>query len=122
VGPAGQVKTDLLPIPPTVPRLPKVVPGKEKQVRIDRRKDHRLRADHSKIRRRQGHWKNPLGLAGASIVARQLAAIDNIEIERVGEDIAIFLGRHRVPIAKGDRAIIATTGDSDRAALLLATV
>src|SRR6267154_3519990 len=122
IGLARQVRTDLLPIPPTVPRLPKVVPGKEKQVRIDRRKDHRLGADHSKIGGTQGHWKNPLGLAGASIVARQLATIDNIGIEWIGDDIAIFLGRDRVPITKGDRAIDAATGDSDRAALLLATV
>jgi hypothetical protein len=111
-----------LPIPPTVPCLPKVVPGKEKQVRINRRKNDRLGADHSKIGRTQGHGKNPLGLAGVSIVARQLATIDNIGIERIGDDIAIFLGRDRVPITKGDRAIDAATGDSDRAALLLTTV
>src|SRR5436305_9469355 len=114
--------TDLLPIPPTVARLPKVVSGKEKQTRIDRRKEHRLGAYHSKIGGTQGHWKNPLCLAGASIVARQLATIDNIGIERIGDDIAIFLGRNRVPITKGDHAIDAATGDSDRAALLLATV
>src|SRR6266480_6087937 len=70
VGLARQVRADLLPSPSAVPRLPKGVPGKEKQMRIDRRKDHRLGANHAKIRRTQWHWKDPLGLAGASIVAR----------------------------------------------------
>src|SRR5207253_10767640 len=88
VGRARQIMADLFPNPATVPSLTEVVAGKEKQVRIDRRKDHRLGADHSKIRRTQGHRKNFLGLAGASIVAGQLAAIDNIGIEWVGDDIA----------------------------------
>src|SRR5205809_2797826 len=113
---------DLLPIPSTVPRLPKCVPGKEKQMRIDRRKDHGLGAQHSKIGRTQWHWKNPLRLTSASIVARQLSAIDHIGIERIGDDITIFLGRDRVPITKGDGAIIAAAGDSDRTALLLTAV
>src|SRR5438270_11614497 len=77
VGLARQIRADLLPIPSTVPRLPKVVPGKEKQMRIHRRKDHRLGAEHSKIGRTQWHGKNALGLTGASIVARQLPAVDN---------------------------------------------
>src|SRR5260370_40331167 len=51
VGLARQVRADLLPIPSTVPRLPKRVPRKEKQMRIDRRKDDRLGPDHSKIGR-----------------------------------------------------------------------
>src|SRR5207248_8904479 len=122
VGLARQVRADLLPIPPAVARLPKRVSRKEKQMRIDRRKDHRLGADHSKIGRTQWHWKNLLCLTGASIVTRQLAAIDHLGIERIGDNVAIFLGRDRVPIAEGDRAIIAAAGDSDRTALLLATV
>src|SRR6266567_8507310 len=70
VGLAREVRADLLPIPSTLPRLPKCVPGKEKQMRIERRKDHRLGAQHSKIGRTQWHWKNSLRLTSASIVAR----------------------------------------------------
>ena len=48
---ARQVGADLLPILPAVARLPQCVSGKEEKVRIDRREDYGLGADHTKVRR-----------------------------------------------------------------------
>jgi hypothetical protein len=61
-------------------------------------------------------------LSGAPIEARQLAAVDDVRVERIGDNVAVFLGRDRMPVAKSDPAIIAAAGDADRAAFLLAAV
>src|SRR5205823_9843543 len=61
-----------------------------------------------------------LGLAGAPVVARELAAVNHIWIKRVRHNIAILFRGYRVPLANGDLAIIATAGDTDGSALLLA--
>src|SRR5258708_1290662 len=49
------------------------------------------------------------------------ATVDDVGVERVGRDVPVFDDAHGVPIAGGDRAVIATTGDADRTALLLAS-
>ena len=119
---ASKVRADLFPILTAVARLPKRITGKEKQVRIGRGKDNRLGAQHSKIRRLQRHRQNTLCLPGATVVARQFAAIDDVGIKRISHDVAILLGSNRVPIAKSDCAVIAAASDSDGAALLLAAI
>ena len=70
--------------------------------------------------RAQRHRHDVLRLAGAAVVARELAAIDDVGIERIGHHVAVLFRRHRMPVAKGDLAVVAAAGDAHRAALLLA--
>src|SRR5437764_14214791 len=88
-------------------------------MRIHRRKDHWLGAQHTKILRAKGLGHNVLGLVGAPVIARELASVDDIGIERVGSHVAILFCGHRMPLANRNLAIIAPAGDADRAALLL---
>ena len=110
----------LLPILSAVARFPKRVGGEEKNVRINRREDHRLGPHHAKIRRAKRFRQNVLGLAGAAIVTRQLAAVDDVRIERIGRDVAVFFRGDRMPVAESDLAVVAAARDADRAAFLLA--
>src|SRR5437762_8389162 len=91
-------------------------------MRIERRKDNRLGPQYSKIFWLHRHRKYILFLAGAAIESRQLTANDNVWIERIDNDVTIFLGRDRLPIAERDLALIAAAFNSDRAAFLLAAV
>ena len=59
---------------------------------------------------------------GAPIVAREFPAVDDVGIERIGRDVAVFLRGHGMPIAKSDRAVVAAAGDAHGAAFLLAAV
>src|SRR5205807_6782492 len=61
-------------------------------------------------------------LAGLAVIARHLAAVDQIRVERIGRDVAVFLRAYRAPLAKGDLAVVAAAGNACRAAFLLAAV
>ena len=106
----------------TIARLPKRVPSEEEQMRIERRKDNRLGPQHPEIFRLHRHWKNVLRLTGATIESRQFAADDNVWIERIGNDVTIFLRRNRSPVAECDLAFVTAAFDSDRTAFLLTAV
>ena len=100
-----------------------MLPAEIQHVRIDRRKNHRHGA-HEAI------FAAAASGAGAMfctspvdlIEARHLAAVNDVGIERIGRDVAVFFDAHRLPVAEGDLAVIAAAGDADRAALLLAAV
>src|SRR5206468_12196055 len=68
------------------------------------------------------HRKYVLRLTGATIEPRQLAANDDVWIERIGDNVTIFLRRNRTPVAKRDLALIAAGFDSDGTAFLLSAV
>src|ERR1051325_2121505 len=68
---ARQIRTNLFPVAATISRLPKRVGREIHQMRIHRRKQNWLCADGAKIRRTKNFWHDVLGLARASIVARQ---------------------------------------------------
>src|SRR5919109_258590 len=91
-------------------------------MRIERRKDHRLRAQHPKILRLHRHRQNVLRLTGPTIKSCQFTAYNDIRIEWIGDDVTVLLGRDRLPVAKCDLAVVAATCNCDRTALLLATV
>src|SRR5580765_2394799 len=103
----------------TIARLPKRVSSEKKQMRIQRRKDNRLGPYHPKIFRLHRHWQNVLRLTGATIESRQFPADDDVGIERIGNDVTIFLRRNRSPVAERNRAIVAAAFDSDRTTFLL---
>ena len=67
-----------------------------------------------------GDRTDSASLAGAAVEARDLAAVDDVGIERIGRDVAVLLDADRVPVAKRDRAVVAAAGDAGRSALLLA--
>ena len=97
---------------------PQRVGGKVELVRIDGRKLQRLGAQRAIAAQRLG--LDVLDLPGAAIVARYFAAVDDVGIERIGRGIAILLDSHRVPVVKGDAAIVAAAGDARRTGVLLA--
>ncbi len=88
-------------------------------MRVERRKDDWLGPYHAEVRSWDRDRHHVLPLRRAPVIARQFAAKDDVRIERIGHDVAILFGRHRMPIAKGDLAIVAAAGDANRAALLL---
>src|SRR5262249_50970189 len=117
-----QILTDLFPVIPTIASLPKRVSCEKEQMWIERRKNDWLGPQHSEIFCLHRHRKYVLHLTGAAIESRQFATDNDVWIERIGDNVTIFLGRDRFPIAERDLAFIAAAFDSDRPAFLLATV
>src|SRR4029434_5367495 len=117
-----QIRANLFPMVTMIPCLPKCVSSEEEQMRIERRKNNWLSSQHPEVFCLHRHRKNILRLTGAAIESRQLTADDNVWIERIGNDVTIFLGRDRLPIAERDLAFIPAAFDSDRTAFLLSAV
>src|SRR5436309_10052975 len=116
------IRANLFPVIATIACLPKRVSGEEEQMRIERRKDNRLGPQHPEVFCLHRHRKYILRLTGAAIESRQLTANDNVWIEWIGDDVTIFLGGDRLPIAERDFAFIAAAFNSDRTAFLLSAV
>src|SRR5207244_13339216 len=66
--------------------------------------------------------RNILHLAGSAVIARYLASVDEIGMERIGRDVAILLNADRMPIAKGDLPMRTPADDGGRPALLLPAI
>src|SRR5205807_3546832 len=88
-------------------------------MRILRREDNRLRPQDAKILRSKRLRHDVLRLPGAAVITCQLAAVDDVRVEGIRNNIPVFLSRHRMPLADSDLAIIAPAGNARRAALLL---
>ncbi len=120
-GSAREVGADLRPARAAGGGLPEHVRREVQRVRIHRREEDRLRAHHPEIiaaatqRRRY-----VLRLPRAPVEARHLAAINDVRIERVGSDVAVFLDTHRIPLSVRDLAVRSAAPDAHRPALLLA--
>jgi hypothetical protein len=89
-------------------------------VRIDRREDHRLRADDAVVFALDRHGRDVLLLPGAPIPALELAAVDDVGVQRIGSGVAVLLEARRVPVAEGDGAVGAARGHAGGSAVLLA--
>src|SRR4029434_5730161 len=105
-----------------IARLPKRVSSEKKQMGVERGKDNRLGPYHPEIFRLHRHRKNVLRLTSATIKPRQFASNNDVWIERIGNDITIFLGRNRLPIAERNFPLVPTAFYSNRTAFLLTTV
>src|SRR6516162_9114981 len=105
-----------------VARSPERVAGEKQKFRIFRRKNYWLGAQHSKILRLHRHRQNVLRLPRTPIESRKFAPDDDVVVERIGDDVTVFLGRDRLPIAESDLALVAAAFDSDRTAFLLPAV
>ena len=117
-----QIRADLFPVIATITCLPKGISSEEKQMRIERRKHNWLAPQHPEILRLHRDRKNVLRLTGSTIESCQLTADDDVWIEWIGNDVAIFLGRNRFPVAERNLAFVAAAFDSDRPAFLLSAV
>ena len=83
-----------------------------------RREHERLGAKHAIAAQRLG--LDVLDLSGAAVVARYLAAVDDVGIERIGRGVAVLFNAGGMPVMKGDAAIVAAAGNAGAAAVLLA--
>ena len=125
---ARQVGADLLPVDPAVDGLPEHVVAVEEHVRIDCARTRRAAFERSDTTGcRAGPPPPPTGngsdvrhLPGAPVVARDLAAVHDVRIERIGRRVAVFLHADRMPLAKRDLAVVAAARDAHRSAVLLA--
>src|SRR5258707_551496 len=70
--------------------------------------------------------RNHLRLPGAFVITKEFAvraaAIDDVGIGWVRRDVRALAGSHGMPVAEGDRSIIAAARGVDGAAVLLCTV
>src|SRR5581483_2644548 len=119
---AGEIGADDLPVVAAVARLEQHVAAEIQRVRVGRRKQQGRGAVEIVFPRAQYDGRNILGLVGDAVIASRFAAINNVGIEWVGGDVAVFLGADRNPIAEGDFPVIAAAGGSHRAALLLSAI
>src|SRR5713226_6804577 len=89
---------------------------------IHRRENQRRGAIEAILFGAQNHRRNVTRLAGVAVEHRHLAAINQIRMQRIGRDIAVFFDADGGPVAKSDFAKVAAAGGADRAAFLLASV
>src|SRR4029450_1750723 len=73
-----QIRTDLFPVVATIACLPERVSSEEEQMRIERRKDNRLGAQHAEVFCLHRHGKYILRLTGSAIKSRQSTPNDNV--------------------------------------------
>ena len=116
-----QVRADLIPTTSAVGRLPESVRGEVQCVRVHRREEDGHGPDDAVVAVAQRPWAHVLHLTGAAVVARHPATVNDIRVQRIGGDVAVFRYAHRTPLAERDLAVIATTLHARRAALLLPT-
>ena len=120
-GRAGEVWADLRPVRAAVARLPECVRREVQRAWIDRREQHWLRANDAIVAAAQRLRSDLLCFASAPVVSRDLAAVDDVGVERIGRDVAVLLDANRMPFAEGDLPVVATTRYARRPALLLST-
>ena len=63
-----------------------------------------------------------IGAVDANEAAAGTACIDQVVVQRVGDDVAEFVAADRVPIHESDGAVIAAAQGADGAAILLRAV
>src|SRR5207244_3855828 len=119
---ARKVGTDDVPALAAVRRLEEHIAAEIEDVRINRRKKQRRSAQKAIFSGTADLRPHVLHLSRGAVETADLAAIDEIGIERIGRDVAVLFDADRTPFAKGDLAIVAPAGDAGRAALLLASV
>ena len=117
---ARQVGRDFLPTAAAIGGAKHGVGGEEHDVRIGQGEDHRSGAQRAVVRAADGLGRDVFHLAGAAVEARDLAAEDDVGVERIGDGVAILFDADRRPFAESELAVIAAAGDAGGAALLLA--
>src|SRR5450755_3223466 len=91
-------------------------------MRISRGKNQRRSAVETILPGTQNDGRDVARLSGVAVEDCRLAAINQIGMQRIGRDIAIFFHANGGPVAKSDFAEVAAAGGADGAALLLAAI
>src|SRR5580704_3844580 len=119
---ARKIRTDCFPRVPAVHRLKNKIRRVVEDMRIDRREKNWLCAIGTILGVSDRNWRNILHLASFERVSRNFApasSIDNVRIQRIRGGVSVFDHANRVPIAKGDFAVVAAARNTNRAAFLL---
>ena len=119
---ARQVGADFLPTMPSVDCLEQYVASEIKNVRIHRGEHHWLRAVEAIFARADDPGADVLHLPGPPVELSELAAVQNIRMQRIRRDVAVLFDANGMPIPKRNRTVITAAGNADRAALLLRAI
>src|SRR5690242_17095808 len=119
---ACQVGADDLPGVAAISGLEQNVGTEIQRVLVFGRKDERRSAVIAVLAGTKDYGAYVLRLRGGLVVLASLTAVDDVGIERVGRNVAIFLCADGMPVAKGDFAVITAAGGTDGPALLLPAV
>ena len=119
---ARQVRADHLPMPAAVHRLENDVAREIEDARVHRREQHGHGAHEAVLPRAHRIGRHVLDVTGIPVEPRQLAAVDQVGVQRVRRDVAVLLGAHRVPFADGDLPVVAAARHAGGARLLLPAV
>src|SRR5262249_46631445 len=117
-----QIGTDRLPTGPSGSSLEQYIPGKVENLRIKRRKEDGRSPKKAVFAASHCFGRDILHLSRSPVVSTDLAAVDDVRIQRVGRHVAILFGADRMPLPKRDLPIVAPACNSYRTALLLAAV
>ncbi len=90
-------------------------------MRIGKGEDDGRGAECAVVGAADGLGGDVFDLAGAAVEARDLAAVHDIGIERIGDGVPVLFDTDGRPLAEGELSVVAAAGDAGRAALLLAT-
>ena len=119
---ARQIGTDDLPALPSVRGLKEDIGTEIENVRIDRREEQGSGAQKTILAGPHRLRGDILHLTGGAVVAGDLAAVNEVRMERIRGHVAVFFHTNRMPFPKGDLPIRAAADDGGRAALLLAAI
>ena len=78
-------------------------------MRIGGREENRRGAQKSVFATAQNLGRNVLHLARGRVETCRFAAVDQIGMKRIRRNVAILFNADRAPVAKSDRAVVATT-------------
>ena len=126
---AREIRAHARPVHAAINRLPEIVVAEEQHVRIRKREHHRqsphraerrTRCRARRCRGRQARRRRDVRhLRRAPVVARDLSAVHDVRIERIGRRVAVLLHRDRMPLAHRDVSVVAAARDAHRSAVLL---
>src|SRR6202158_2219531 len=91
-------------------------------MRIDRRENQWRGAVEAILPGAQHHRRNVARLSGSAVEHRNLAAVNQVGMQRIRRDVTVFFDADGGPVAKSNFAKIAAAGGADRAAFLLGAI
>src|SRR6266404_8933505 len=118
----GQVGTDDLPAHAGVGRPENHIRTQVEDVRVDGGEDQGSRPVEAIFSGAQHDGRNILGLTRDPVELCDLAPVNDVRIDGVGCNVAVFLDTYGIPIAKADLSKVAAAGDAGAAAFLLPSI
>src|SRR5437879_7274378 len=121
-GRAREIGADRLPALAAVQRLEDDVRTQVEHARVDRREHHGHGAHPAILSHAHRLGGDILHLPSAPVEARDLSAVYDVGVQRIGSDIAVLLRADGTPLPERDLSVVAAAHDSGGPALLLAAV